>query len=224
MTLDGKIATHTGHSKWISSPASRAIVHQLRGRVDGILVGRGTVEADDPLLVARPSGARVATRIVADSHASLDQDSQLVKTAREVPVLVALAECAPEENRQRLMSAGCELLNCSGDIPAERLGHLLDQLGQRRMTNVLVEGGSRLLGSLWDAHQIDEIHVFVAPKIAGGQAALSSVGGSGLARIPDELNLADVVVERVGDDVYIYGRVIQTSNNYVDHFRKEHQL
>lgn len=208
MTLDGKLATRTGHSQWISAPASRKIVHEIRGRVDGILVGRGTAQADDPQLTARPPGPRVATRIVADSQAALDSHSRLARTAGDVPILVAVSATAAENDRQRLLAAGCQVLVCPGRTHAQRLDFLLDHLGQQRMTNVLVEGGSRLLGSLWDAHQIDEVHVFIAPKLVGGAAALSPLAGHGLARIPDHASLSDVVIEPLDHDIYVRGRVV----------------
>ena len=211
MTLDGKLATRSGHSQWISGPSSRAVVHQLRGRVDGILIGSGTARADDPLLTARPPGPRVATRIVTDSLAAIDLNSQLVRTAGEVPVLVAVSEISPEEKRQSLAEAGCQVLVCPGATHAQRLACLLDELGRRRMTNILVEGGSRLLGGLWDARQIDEVHVFIAPKLVGGDAALSPIGGHGLAQMPDGLTLEDVVVEQLDPDVHLFGRVIRGS-------------
>jgi diaminohydroxyphosphoribosylaminopyrimidine deaminase/5-amino-6-(5-phosphoribosylamino)uracil reductase len=207
MTLDGKLATRSGHSRWISGDASRAIVHQLRGRVDALLIGRGTAQTDDPLLTARPPGPRVATRIVVDSRAALASDRQLVRTARQVPVIVAVSSEADPSERQRLVDAGCEVVECPGKSHAERLGQLLDCLGQRRMTNVLVEGGSRLLGSLWDATLIDEVHVFVSPKLVGGDTAPGPLGGTGLAQIPPAPNLTDVLLERLDDDMYIRGRI-----------------
>jgi len=109
MTLDGKIATRTGDSRWISGEASREIVHRLRGRVDGIMVGCDTALHDDPLLTARPPGARVATRIVVDSYASLALESQLVRSVSAAPVLVAASSAAPQENIDRLTAAGCEV-------------------------------------------------------------------------------------------------------------------
>ncbi|MBI2478733.1 MAG: bifunctional diaminohydroxyphosphoribosylaminopyrimidine deaminase/5-amino-6-(5-phosphoribosylamino)uracil reductase RibD, partial [Planctomycetia bacterium] len=110
MTLDGKIATRTGNSQWISNAASRAVVHRIRGRVDAIIVGSGTVRADDPLLTARPAGPRVATRIVFDSTASLSVDSRLAKTIESAPVLVVATANAPTENVRRLTESGCEVL------------------------------------------------------------------------------------------------------------------
>ncbi len=178
MTLDGHTATPTGASRWISNEASRAIVHQLRGRVDAILVGRGTAVADDPLLIARPAGAHVATRIVLDAQATLGLDSQLVRTAADVPVLVAATVSAPAVNVDRLRDAGCEVFLCPDATPRQRMDALLVELGRRRMTNVLVEGGATLLGSLFDAAAVDEVHAFVAPKIFGGAAPRRPWAGS----------------------------------------------
>ncbi len=177
MTLDGKIATATGDSKWISGEASRAIVHQLRGQVDGIMIGHGTAKADDPLLTARPAGLRVATRIVVDSRAGLSPNSQLVRTAREAPVLIATTAAAPQHNIDQLTAAGCEILPLPlgegrDEGAAVSVLALLDELGRRRMTNILIEGGSKLLGALFDAGAIDEVHVFIAFKLIGGAAAL----------------------------------------------------
>jgi diaminohydroxyphosphoribosylaminopyrimidine deaminase/5-amino-6-(5-phosphoribosylamino)uracil reductase len=207
MTLDGKINTSSGESQWITGPEARAMVHRLRGSMDAIVIGRGTAEADDPLLTARPPGARVATRVVLDSRASLSPSSQLAQTARQIPTLLAVAPEAPLEKRQALAVLGCEVFEPAGVNPAERLLALLDELGRRRLTNVLVEGGGRLLGSLLDAGQIDEAHVFIAPKIVGGARALSPVGGEGVLRLADALNLVDARYESCGADWHIFGRV-----------------
>ena len=208
MTLDGKTASATGDSRWISGSESRAVVHALRGRVDAIMVGRGTVWTDDPLLTARPPGARVATRIVVDSSAALEPSSQLVRTARDVPLIVAAGEDSPQVNRERLMVAGCEVLVCPGRPPAERLLALLNELGRRRMTNVLVEGGGLLCGALADLGQIDEVHAFIATKIVGGQSAPSPLGGQGRSLISDAIELENPKIERTGSDIYIHGRVV----------------
>ncbi len=207
MSLDGKIATRAGESRWITSEAARQIGHQLRGRVDGILIGRGTVEADDPLLTARPPGPRLATRIVIDTHAAISSNRQLVRTAREVPVLIAVGEESNSADRQRLSDAGCEVFVCQGATPADRLDSLLDELGRRRMTNILVEGGSKLLGSLWDADAIDEVHAFIAPKLIGGQQAPSPLGGEGLGKIVEVFSLVEPKIQHAGDDLYVSGRI-----------------
>ncbi len=208
MTLDGKIATRTGSSRWISGPESRKIVHVLRGRVDAIVVGRETALRDDPLLTARPPGPRTALRVVCDTGASLESESQLVRTARETPLLVAVGREAAQARRRRLRDVGCEVLVCGGATHAARLDALLEELGRRRMTNVLVEGGGRLLGSLSDTSRIDEVHVFIALKLLGGDAAPSPIAGEGIEQLSRALSLETPEVEQVGSDVYIHGRVI----------------
>lgn len=207
MTLDGKLATRSGHSRWISGEASRAIVHRLRGRVDAIVVGGRTAELDDPLLTARPAGQRVAARIVVDSRAELSWQSQLVRTATESPVIVAAGTQASAVHVDRLRQLGCEVLTLPAATKYERMLQLLDELGRRRMTNVLVEGGSQVLGGLFDAGQIDEVHVFISPKLIGGDRAPTPIGGAGLDRVPELPQLQERVVEQVGEDVYIRGRI-----------------
>lgn len=213
MTLDGKLATRTGSSRWISGEASRARVHQLRGRVDAILAGRRTAELDDPLLTARPPGPRVATRIVVDSQARLALDSQLARTARDVPVLVAVGPAASAEDCRRLSNAGCEVWVGDAADATRRLLLLLDELGRRRMTNLLVEGGGRLLGSLFDAREIDEVHAFITSKLVGGQDAMTPVGGSGVEQMPQARWLQTPIVERLDDDLYVHGRIRSTAGD-----------
>lgn len=205
MTLDGKIATATGESKWITGDAARAAAHEIRGRMDAIVVGIGTVLADDPLLTARPPGPRVATRIVLDSAGRLPCDSQLVRTARQVPVLVATSSRAPAMNLTKLRDLGCECLELPSDERGVSVRSLLTELGRRRMTNLLIEGGSQTLGSFHDAGAVDEQHVYVAAKTFGGDG-LSPVAGKGLARI-DQANSFEVVeVRQFGMDCLIHTR------------------
>ena len=182
-------------------------MHELRGRVDAIIVGRETARVDDPLLTARPPGARVATRIVLDSNASLALDSQLVRTAAEAPVLIAASRTAPTERRKSLQQAGCEVLLCDGDIPAARLDWLLAELGRRRMSNVLVEGGGQVLGAFFDAGHIDEVHVFIAPKIIGGARAAAPLAGTGCDPMSLAATLDDPRIAHVGGDIYVSGRI-----------------
>ncbi|HEY1065339.1 MAG TPA: bifunctional diaminohydroxyphosphoribosylaminopyrimidine deaminase/5-amino-6-(5-phosphoribosylamino)uracil reductase RibD [Pirellulales bacterium] len=205
-TLDGKIATTTGDSQWISSEASRAIVHQIRGRVDAVLVGSGTARADDPQLTARPTGVRTATRIVFDGAASLAPDGRLASTAREIPVLVAVGPQASPEAVAALVKRGCEVFVCAGRTRRERLAALLDELGRRRFTNVLVEGGGGLFGALFELQEIDEVHAFIAPKVVGGASAPGPIGGAGVEWMRDALPLSAVEVRTLGGDVYLSGR------------------
>jgi diaminohydroxyphosphoribosylaminopyrimidine deaminase / 5-amino-6-(5-phosphoribosylamino)uracil reductase len=210
MTLDGKIATRTGESQWISNERSRAIVHQLRGRVDAIAVGRETVLRDDPRLTARPAGPRTALRIVLDTNASLPPEMKIVRTARELPVLVVVSQKASADRRARLADAGCEVFVCPGETHAQRLREMLDELGRRRLTNVLVEGGGRVLGSLLDIREIDEAHVFIAPKLIGGLGAPGPVAGEGLAMLGEALKLDRPAIELIDGDVYVSGRVVKS--------------
>lgn len=206
MSLDGKIATRTGHSQWISGPVSRQRVHHLRGRMDAIVVGRQTALTDDPLLTARPAGPRIATRVVLDSGASLPIDSQLVQTALETPVLVAAGPTAAPEQVQRLTDAGCEVLQLDSANPVQRLRQLWQVLGQRAMTHVLVEGGAQVLGSLLDSRSIDELHLFLAPKLVGGNDAISAIAGTGAAHISAAMPLHGFSWEALGEDLYLHGR------------------
>jgi diaminohydroxyphosphoribosylaminopyrimidine deaminase/5-amino-6-(5-phosphoribosylamino)uracil reductase len=197
MTLDGKIATRRGDSRWISGPESRQRVHELRGLMDAIMVGAGTVRTDDPLLTARPPGPRTPSRIVLTTTADLPPDCQLLRTAKAVPVLIAHTQELAPDCRARYESAGCELLRISG------LAGLLDELGRRRMTNVLVEGGASVLAALLAEGLADLLHVFIAPKLIGGQAALSPVGELGVETMAQTPGLRIDTLERSGADVYI---------------------
>ncbi len=199
MTLDGKIATRTGDSKWISGEESRRKVHELRGRVDAIVVGRGTVVADDPLLTARPAGPRTPARVVVSASGHLPERCQLRATARDVPVIVYTA------NAHKLAgwaADGAEVVALSDN--AASLDAILADLGRRRFTNALVEGGAGLLGAVLDSRAADEFHVFVAPKLIGGIAP-SPVGGAGAALMADALALERVTFEASGGDVYVHG-------------------
>ena len=174
-----------------------------------MLVGRGTAAADDPLLTARPPGQRIAVRIVVDSHAALSLESRLVQTARQTPVLVAVGPAAPAERRTALRAAGCEVWVDQAADPLERLGQLLDELGSRRMTNVLVEGGGQLLGSLFDLGAIDEVQAFVAPKLVGGAQAPGPLAGRGVAQMLEAVRLEPPVVEMLESDLYLRARVLR---------------
>jgi len=206
MSLDGKIATRTGDSKWISNAGSRAKVHELRGRVDAILVGRGTLLADDPLLTARPPGPRAAARIVVTESGDLPPDCRLLRTVGEAPAIVATRSGAVGK-LAAWTSAGAEVIGFDGPI----VPLLLAELGRRRMTNVLVEGGAGLLGSFRDADLIDEAHVYVAPKLIGGDEALSPMGGSGLAAMGEAEGFGDLALRVLDGDVWIVAKRLHRS-------------
>ncbi len=204
MTLDGKIATRTGDSKWISNESARRHVHALRGRMDAILIGVGTALADDPLLTVRPPGPRTPARVVLDSTARLPVTSLLAASAREGPVVVVTGRAAPSEKVQELRRLGCEVLTLASD-GRPSVTELLTALGRRRMTNVLVEGGAEVLGSFLDSGSIDEVHVFLAPRLAGGAAARTPIVGVGVGRIAEALPLREWQIEKVDDNLLIHG-------------------
>lgn len=199
-SLDGRLAAAPGGDRWISSPESLILVHELRGRVDGVLVGIGTALADDPLLTARPEGARRALRIVVDSGARLPLESRLVRSAREWPVLVAVGPAAPTERLAALRAAGCEIWQGPEADSGERLESLLQELGRRRLTNLLVEGGAAVLGSLFARGLVDEIHAFTAAKILGGT-------GDALPLLPDPPPIAVEEILHPGGDLLVRGVV-----------------
>ena len=206
MTLDGKIASKTGSSRWITNEASRAVVHQLRGRMDAILVGVGTILADDPLLTARPPGPRTPIRIVLDSTARTPLKSQLVRTARDVRTVVVATRHAPEDRLAALRAAGVEVLVISEDSASHPdLRLLLSELGSQRLTNILVEGGGQILGQCFDLGLIDEVHAFIAPKLIGGAATQSPLAGQGLSDMSEALRLDLTTVEILDGDIYLHG-------------------
>lgn len=204
MTLDGKIATHTGSSQWISSDDSRAVTHALRGRVDAIIVGAGTLRADDPLLTARPAGPRTATRV---ALGDVPKDSQLAATVADAPLMVIRSREPKLGEYDWLTCAGGEFLKIDPGDDITKIRQVLDEFGRRRMTNVLFEGGGQVLGALFDARAVDEVHAFVAPKIVGGTNAPSPVAGLGVSEMAVALRLEQVQIEPKGDDVYVRGRV-----------------
>src|SRR3954454_17123932 len=169
MTLDGKVATSTGDSKWISGESSRARAHRWRAECDAVAVGIGTVQSDDPLLTARVEGVhKQPIRVVFDSELALPLDSQLVRTARETPVVVVCSRAASRRARRALEAAGVEVVVVRGGTEPARAESALDELGSRDVQSLLLEGVPQLAGAFRDADAIDELRVFVAPVVAGG--------------------------------------------------------
>jgi diaminohydroxyphosphoribosylaminopyrimidine deaminase/5-amino-6-(5-phosphoribosylamino)uracil reductase len=205
MTLDGKIATRSGDSRWISNEASRRRVHELRGRMDAILTGIGTVLADNPQLTARPPGPRTPARIVLDSQGRIPDDAILVQSARITPTMIATTERMPQTKRAALQAHGCEVLILPDHHAHVSIDALLTELGKRRFTHVLVEGGSGIFGAFFEVSAIDEFHAFIAPRLIGGAAATNVVGGIGMQHMTDALCLSEWTHEVIDGDLYVHG-------------------
>ena len=209
MTVDGKIATVHGDSQWISNEHSRELVQQIRGRVDGIMVGAKTALNDNPSLTARSARSeksRTPTRIVVDSKASLRLNSKLVTTALEVPTILVTSSFHNTQHAKKIGEAGIEVWVGQQADPCQRLLAFMKEFASRGGTNLLVEGGGTLLGSLHRMKQIDEAHVFVGPKLLGGRNSISPVEGENpiLMSECDQLSLRSV--RRLDDDVYMQYR------------------
>jgi diaminohydroxyphosphoribosylaminopyrimidine deaminase / 5-amino-6-(5-phosphoribosylamino)uracil reductase len=204
MSLDGKVATQTGDSKWMSNEQSRRIVHRWRGEVDAVCVGIGTALADDPLLTARVDGiARQPTRVVFDSEARLPLGSNLVRTAPEAPLVVVASRAADRAHTDALRAAGAEVLVAAGGNEKERALDGLGKLGGLRIQSMLLEGGPRLAGSFLDAQEIDEMRIFIAPIALGGRGAKALFEGEGSDSIAEAQQASAMSVEMVDGDVLV---------------------
>jgi diaminohydroxyphosphoribosylaminopyrimidine deaminase / 5-amino-6-(5-phosphoribosylamino)uracil reductase len=204
VSLDGRIATHTGDSKWITGAESRERVQRLRHEYDAILVGGNTVAADDPSLTDR-SGLerhRNLMRVVLDNALQTSLDAKIVRTAKEFPTLIYTSS-EDSERIESLSAAGVELLRTSEG--GNDLHAVLENLAERGIISVLVEGGAEVAGSFFDKGLIDKVSFFIAPKIIGGREALSAVGGTGIEKLSDARRLEKSEVFRHGDDLEFTG-------------------
>ncbi|SMC55940.1 bifunctional diaminohydroxyphosphoribosylaminopyrimidine deaminase/5-amino-6-(5-phosphoribosylamino)uracil reductase RibD [Sporomusa malonica] len=207
MSLDGKIAAYTGHSKWITSSAAREHVHKLRDTYDGILVGIGTVLADDPELTTRlPESGQNPIRIIVDSMARTPLTAKVV-TDNQAPTIIAVSSSAPTERVAALRNRGVEVLVLEQTPIGVNLRHLFKLLGERRITSVFIEGGTAINASVLEANLIDKVHCFIAPKILGGKTAPSPVGGTGIPVVDQAILLEETTAELIGTDILITGYI-----------------
>jgi len=208
MTLDGKVATRAGDSKWISSTDSRELAHHWRAECDAVAVGIGTALADDPQLTARiPGVARQPRRVVFDSLARLPLDSQLVQAASEVPLTVVVSRAAPRTATDALETHGAEVIVATGANEPARVVSALDQLGAAGVGSILLEGGPRLAGAFLDAGEIDELRLFLAPLVLGGRTARDPLEGEGVETISEALRALTLECDRVGEDLLVSARL-----------------
>ena len=207
MTLDGKIATRTGESQWITGEESRRFVHELRDRCDGILVGIGTVLKDNPSLTTRlpDREGRNPIRIIVDSQARTPLDAKVI-TDGKAPTIIAVTTKAPQERVHALEQAGARILYAGGEEHVD-LKSLMKELGQREICSILVEGGGTMDFSLLQAGLVDKVLAFIAPKLVGGRDALTPVEGEGFAHLADAVELTDLTPQAFGQDILLTGYV-----------------
>ncbi len=208
MTLDGKIATVRGESRWITGEAARAHAHGLRRRVDAVLVGTETALRDDPLLNPRPARARYPARVVLDRRGRLPLSLKLLRATSDNVAgdrLYVTSSAVAKKRRKRLERCGVEVVAVPSGKNGIQLPRLLRLLGKRGISQILVEGGATLLGSFLSRGEAHEAAVYIAPRIAGGASARGAVEGPGIARLGDTPWLDNPQLRRLGRDVLLQG-------------------
>lgn len=211
MTLDGKIACATGDSKWVTGEIARTQVHRMRGRYRGIMVGIGTVLADDPILNCRVEGGVDPVRIICDSNLHIPTESQIVKTASDIETIVACSQEALESERKqekirRLKEAGIQIIGTEG-AHGVNLVELMKKLGGQNIDSILLEGGGTLNASALEDGIVNKVYAYIAGKLIGGMDARSPVEGMGIDRMADAITLQNMEIEKLGDDFCIVGYV-----------------
>jgi diaminohydroxyphosphoribosylaminopyrimidine deaminase/5-amino-6-(5-phosphoribosylamino)uracil reductase len=204
MSLDGKIASYTGHSKWITGSQSRNYVHQLRDTYDAILVGIGTVLADNPSLTTRLAAyqGKNPIRVIVDSRARTPINSNVV-TDGLARTIIAVTDKAPQEKIAGLRNCGVEVIECEQKATGVNLTQLLQILGEKQITSILIEGGATINASVLEDNLVDKINWFIAPKIIGGTNAPGPIGGKGIADVNDVKLFEDIHMESIGEDILI---------------------
>jgi diaminohydroxyphosphoribosylaminopyrimidine deaminase/5-amino-6-(5-phosphoribosylamino)uracil reductase len=209
MTIDGKIATMHGDSQWISNAHSRSLVQNIRGRVDGIMVGFGTADTDDPMLTARGDKKRTPARIIVDSQARLRLDSKLATSTDRAPVILVTSPFHDQRHAAKLTDMGVEVWVGESQDPDQRLLEFLREFAGRGKTNLMVEGGGTLMGGLCKMNLVDEAHVFVGPKMLGGKNSITPVEGEDPTLMAASKLFSLRSVRRIDDDVYMqYRRIL----------------
>jgi diaminohydroxyphosphoribosylaminopyrimidine deaminase/5-amino-6-(5-phosphoribosylamino)uracil reductase len=206
-SLDGKIASHRGDSRWISNEKSRRFVHRLRHEVDAILVGVGTVISDNPRLTSRLPGGKGKNplRIIVDTRLRTPLDSLVVSETDEAPTLVATGLGSSKSTKAKLVEQGVEVLPLPLAGGRVSLAALLRRLGERDITSLLVEGGAEIHGGFFSGDLVDKVYFFFAPKIIGGKDAVPMVGGVGVASVADAPALKYVRLRRMDGDIMVEG-------------------
>lgn len=208
-TLDGKIATKTGDSKWVTGEAARAYVHELRHAVDGIMVGVNTIRADDPCLTARrgEKTSKNPVRIILDTRLSIPEDAKVLQAEAVSGTFVVTGKCKDNAIRRKLIEKGVRILDAPVKDGRIDLAALMDQLGQMGITSLLVEGGGQLSASVLRAGVVDRICFFYAPKILGGDG-ISLCSGPGPEKMDEAIRIKNVEISRLVEDILVEGDVV----------------
>lgn len=205
-TLDGKIATATGESRWITGPQARALTHRLRARVDAVMVGIGTVLADNPDLTVRVGDRRRSPhRIIVDERLAIPLDARVLRPAGQSTTYLATTNRAPEAKRRRLEAGGAVVLRTTSRNGLVDLDDLMRQLGARQITSVLIEGGAEINASALREGIVAKVMVMLSPKLLGGKNAVGAVGGASPRRLADAVMVGDISVRRLGPDILVEG-------------------
>jgi diaminohydroxyphosphoribosylaminopyrimidine deaminase / 5-amino-6-(5-phosphoribosylamino)uracil reductase len=206
-TLDGRIATRTGDSRWVTGPASRRFVHRMRHGVDGIMVGLETVKKDDPSLTTRLDGETGAdpTRIILDSHLAMPVTAKMLHQPSDAPTWVVCGPDAPPERRGALTNRGARVIEVPLKGGRIDLSRLMDQLGGLGITSLLIEGGATVIGSAFAAGIVDKVCFFYAPKILGADDGVPICRGGGPAKMSQSIAVHDLTVFRFDTDVMLQG-------------------
>jgi diaminohydroxyphosphoribosylaminopyrimidine deaminase/5-amino-6-(5-phosphoribosylamino)uracil reductase len=214
MSLDGKVATRSGDSKWISGEPSRELVHEWRAASDAVAVGIGTALADNPALTARVGGSESETlaprqprRVVFDSLAQLPLNARLLEDAGRFPLTVVVSRAAPRTATDALEARGVRVICATGENEQARVRSALDQLGSEDVTSLLLEGGPKLAGAFLDAGEIDEIRLFLAPLLLGGRGARDPLESDGVESVSDAIRSQTLSCDRIGDDLLVTARI-----------------
>ena len=207
MTLDGKIATTTGASRWISGQKARSYVHLLRHEHDALMVGLNTIRADDPELTARLTGENLRKPyiVIADSHLSIPLGAKVVKKAKENKCIIATTLKGKLRKKKVLLARGVEVLTVNSKKDGVDLSVLVEKLAQRAITSILVEGGGELIYSFLDEKLADKIFFFYSPRILGGRTALTAVEGKGIKNLDKAIRIGDLTSSMIGEDLLITG-------------------
>jgi diaminohydroxyphosphoribosylaminopyrimidine deaminase/5-amino-6-(5-phosphoribosylamino)uracil reductase len=200
MTLDGKIASPEGVSKWITGEKARRIVHRIRGSVDAVMTAIGTVKADNPQLTARVKGGKNPRKIVIDPHLEVPLNADILK----IPPETIIVTKAKNKKANFLYNSGVKLIYFKDKLELKRL---MKMLGETEITSILIEGGSSLNAYALEAGIVDKVMFFIAPKILGGKESFPAIGGKSFRRLEDAYRLRDTKIKRVGKDILVEGYI-----------------